>query len=46
MRGSDSESDKASVSEILTIAERVATRVQRPYADHAELLYNEDGVPR
>ena len=37
---------RASVAEILAIAGRVAARVRQPYADHAELLYDETGSPR
>ena len=37
---------KASVEEILAIADRVAAQVQRPYRDHAELLYDEHGLPK
>lgn len=36
----------ASVEEMLSIADRVAAHVQRPYADHAELLYDEHGLPK
>lgn len=37
---------KASVEEMLSIADRVAARVKRPYVDHAELLYDEHGLPK
>ena len=37
---------KASVEEMLAIADRVAAQVKRPYVDHAELLYDEHGLPR
>lgn len=37
---------KASVEELLEIAERAAVHVKRPYMDHAELLYDEHGLPR
>ncbi|MFD2404214.1 type II toxin-antitoxin system VapB family antitoxin [Novosphingobium soli] len=36
---------KASVAELLMIADRAATYVKRPYADHADLLYDESGLP-
>ncbi len=39
-------SARASVEELLAIAERAASHVKRPYVDHAELLYNEHGLPR
>ena len=37
---------KASVEELRAISERSAVHVKRPYADHADLLYDEDGLPR
>jgi antitoxin VapB len=37
---------KATVEELLAIAERAATHVKRPYIDHAELLYDENGLPK
>ena len=37
---------RASVEELLAIAERAASHVKRPYVDHAELLYDEHGLPR
>jgi antitoxin VapB len=37
---------KASVAELLAIADRAAAHVQRPYVDHAELLYDENGLPK
>jgi len=37
---------KASVEELLAIANRAATHVKRPYLDHAELLYDENGLPK
>jgi antitoxin VapB len=39
-------SARASVEELLAIAERAASQVKRPYLDHAELLYDEHGLPR
>jgi antitoxin VapB len=39
-------SARASVEELLAIAERAASHVKRPYVDHAELLYDERGLPR
>ena len=38
--------DKASVQELLAIAQRASSRVKRPYLDHAELLYDERGLPK
>jgi antitoxin VapB len=37
---------KAGVEELLAIADRAAAHVKRPYADHAELLYDENGLPK
>jgi antitoxin VapB len=37
---------KATVGELLAIADRAAACVKRPYVDHAELLYDEDGLPK
>lgn len=37
---------KASVAELLAIADRAAAHVKRPYADHADLLYDEHGLPK
>lgn len=37
---------KASAKELLAIADRAAAYVRRPYADHAELLYDENGLPK
>lgn len=37
---------RASVEELLAIADRAAAHVKRPYASHAELLYDENGLPK
>lgn len=37
---------KASVDELLAIADRAAVHVKRPYVDHAEFLYDEHGLPK
>ncbi|MGA2435462.1 MAG: type II toxin-antitoxin system VapB family antitoxin [Bryobacteraceae bacterium] len=37
---------KASVEELLAIAQRASAHVKRPYLDHAELLYDERGLPK
>jgi antitoxin VapB len=37
---------KASIEELLAIADRASAFLKRPYADHAELLYGEDGLPK
>jgi antitoxin VapB len=39
-------SARASVEELLAIAERAASHIKPPYVDHAELLYDEHGLPR
>jgi antitoxin VapB len=31
---------------LLTIADRAAAHVKHPYADHANLLYDEKGLPK
>lgn len=40
------QNDRASVEELLAIADRAAAHLERPYADHAELLYDENGLPK
>lgn len=37
---------KASVEELLAIADRAASHLQGPYAEHADLLYDEAGLPK
>jgi antitoxin VapB len=37
---------KACVDELLAITDRAAALVKRPYLDHAQLLYDENGLPR
>jgi antitoxin VapB len=38
---------KASVEELLAIADRAAAHIKRrPYPDHADLLYDENGLPK
>ena len=37
---------KASVEELLAIADRAAAHVKRPYVDHAEMLYDDSGLPK
>lgn len=37
---------RASVQELLAIADRAAAHLKRPYADHADLLYDENGLPK
>jgi antitoxin VapB len=37
---------KASVKELLAIAQRASKQVKRPYLDHAEFLYDERGLPK
>lgn len=42
----EKQNGKASVDELLMIANRAAAHLKQPYADHAELLYDEDGLPK
>jgi antitoxin VapB len=37
---------KASVAEMLAIVDRTAALVTRPYAGHADSLYDENGLPK
>ena len=37
---------RASVEELLQIADRAAANVKGPYADHAVLLYDANGLPK
>ncbi|HEX2884789.1 type II toxin-antitoxin system VapB family antitoxin [Vineibacter terrae] len=37
---------RASVEELLAIADRAAAHVKRPYVGHAQLLYDENGLPK
>lgn len=37
---------KASVEELLAIAKRAASYAKHPQVDHAELLYDERGLPK
>jgi antitoxin VapB len=37
---------RASVEELLAIADRAAAHVNRPYTDHGELLYDKRGLPK
>ena len=37
---------KASVEELRAIAKRAAAHVKRPHRDHAQLLYDEHGLPK
>lgn len=37
---------KASVEELLAIAKRASAHVKQPYLDHADLLYDERGLPK
>lgn len=37
---------RASVEELLKIADRAAAHVKHPYVDHDELLYDERGLPK
>jgi antitoxin VapB len=37
---------KASAEELRAIARRTAAHVKRPYVDHADFLYDENGLPK
>ncbi len=37
---------QASVEELLAIADRAAAHVKRPYAEHGQLLYDKNGLPK
>nr|WP_314093615.1 type II toxin-antitoxin system VapB family antitoxin [uncultured Shinella sp.] len=37
---------RPSVEKLLAIADRAAAHLKRPHADHAELIYDEDGLPK
>jgi len=37
---------KASIGELLAIADRCAAHIRGPYADHTEFLYDERGLPK
>ena len=41
-----SQRGKATVEELLAIAKRSSALVKGPYLDHAELLYDEHGLPK
>ena len=38
--------DRANVEELMAIADRVAAHLKRPYLDHGDLLYDENGLPK
>ena len=38
--------ERAGVEELLAIADRASAHLKRPYVDHAELLYDENGLPK
>jgi len=37
---------KASVEELMAIGRRSAALIKGPYADHGDLLYDENGLPK
>ena len=41
-----SSSARPGADELLAIVDRAAAHLQRPYADHADLLYGENGLPK
>jgi len=38
--------DRASVAELLAIADRAAAHLTKPYAAHGDLLYDDNGLPK
>jgi len=36
----------ASLDDLLAIANRISVLVKQPYIDHADLLYDENGLPK
>nr|WP_286157292.1 type II toxin-antitoxin system VapB family antitoxin [Sinorhizobium sp. RAC02] len=42
----ESQRGRACVEELLAIADRAAVHLRRPHTDHAELLYDENGLPK
>ncbi len=46
LRKIERQNSRASVEELLAIAGRAADLVKAPYADHAEWLYDENGLPK
>ena len=42
----ESHRGKATVEELLAIAKRASAHVKGPYVNHAELLYDEHGLPK
>ncbi len=37
---------RASLEDLMAIAQRVSKGVKRPYLEHGELLYDEHGIPK
>jgi antitoxin VapB len=44
--GIERRNGKASIDELLAIADRAAANLKQPYVDHADLLYDENGLPK
>ena len=42
----DHRNGRASIDELLTIADRAAAHARRPYQDHGDLLYGDNGLPK
>jgi len=42
----DQRNARASVQELLAIADRAAAHVRRPYPNHGDLLYDDNGLPK
>lgn len=40
------QTSKANIQELRAIAKGISSQVKRPYVDHAELLFDEHGLPK
>ena len=38
--------NKATLEELMAISKRAAAHFKKPYLDHADLLYDENGLPK
>jgi hypothetical protein len=46
MREDEAAAEKKSAEDLLAIADQAAAHLKRPYTDHANLLYDENGLPK
>ncbi len=42
----ETEQKRASVEELLLIAKKISSQIQKPWVEHGVLLYDENGVPK